>query len=399
MPLIFDPTTGLRAESTDVIRERVRAAWVNAFGREDTPPLETTPDTPAGQLVDSETVFIAEKDAQLLALASQFDPQTADGIFQEALASLYFLTRKSAQPSVITVVCRGLPGTVIPRGARVMAAGNLTFSALSAEVIGPSGTAEILFSCDTPGPVAVPARLVTGIVTTIPGWDSAENPAPGVPGRHEETRHDFETRRAASVARNGHGTLASLYGALADLNGVLDLCVLENTGPVPVVKWGVTIPGHSVFASIYGGGDRDIAEVFYRKKDAGCGTAGDSEITWVDHEYGGALYTYRIQRPTPLSFRFRVTLRPTVSTPADIEALARKALVDAFNGESGSRKARIASSVYATTYVCPVVSAGIQNLVSLQVATDEAPEWAGSVVVPADRVPVLTEASISFASV
>lgn len=395
MPLSFDVSTGIGAEPTSTIRERVRASWESAFARDARPPLDTTPETPAGQLIDSETVFIAEKDAQVLAFASQFDPLTADGIFQDALAHIYYLTRKTAQPSVVTVTCRGLPGTVIGPGSKISAPGRLTFSALATGIIGSDGTCDVQFACDTPGPVAVPANLITGIVTTIPGWDSAENPSPGVQGRNSETRNDFESRRSASVSRNGHGTLASIYGALADLNGVLDLAILENTGADPVDVYGVTIPGHSIFVSVYGGSDTDIAEVLYRKKDAGCGTSGTSTVSYTDPTYA-ATYRYRIERPTPIAFRFKVVLSRTASTPANIEDKIRKALLDAFNGASGGRKARIASTVYATTYVCPVVSAGVQELVSIQVATDENPTWSGSVDVDADRVPVLTPAAVTI---
>ena len=110
------------------------------------------------------------------------------------------------------------------------------------------------------------------IITTVPGWDSVTNAASGVTGRAEETQAAFESRRAASVAKNAHGSVAALFGTLAEVKNVSAVLVLENVTSTPTTLSGVTVAGHSVYISIYGGDNTDIARAIYNKLDAGCGT-------------------------------------------------------------------------------------------------------------------------------
>ena len=54
--ITFDPQTGLIAEDTAVIRQRLAQEWKNAFNvSEDTPELNTESESPAGQLIDGQT--------------------------------------------------------------------------------------------------------------------------------------------------------------------------------------------------------------------------------------------------------------------------------------------------------------------------------------------------------
>ena len=48
----------------------------------------TNLETPQGQLASSQAAVVADKNNQLAELANQFDPQFADGIWQDALARI-----------------------------------------------------------------------------------------------------------------------------------------------------------------------------------------------------------------------------------------------------------------------------------------------------------------------
>lgn len=395
--LRFDPDVGLYVDPTDQIRAEVRADWRAAFAGNGGPPLNVEPETPAGQLIDSQTAAVAAKDAQVLHLANQFNPLTAEGVWQDALGKIYFLTRKIAESSVAVCRCKGLPGTVIPAGALIRSnADGALWRCARTTAIPTGGAADIPFRAGETGPLAAGAHTLTEIVTVTPGWDSVDNPAAAVPGRDAESRAEFETRRAAGVAKNAHGSVAALYGALADLPGVLDLAVLENTGDEPVVRWGVTIPGHSVCISVYGGEDAAVAETVYRKKDGGCGTAGNTEISWSDPDFGGATYAYRIERPEPLAFGVRVTLRATPDTPALVEDAVKKAVLDNFHGRDGGLRAGMADIIYASRFYAPAVAAGVKDLVGVKIrAPAGSGDWADEVTVNADRVPVLSADDIT----
>lgn len=400
--LHFDPRIGLYADEIGTVRETVREDWKNAFRGNGRPELNVEPETPAGQLVDSQTAAIVDKDNEVLFLANQFNPETAEGIWQDALAKIYFLTRKIAQSSEASCLCVGLAGTVIPAGALIRGSEDNTQWACAASVTIPaSGSVTARFVCRDAGPIAAGPNTLTRIVTVTPGWDSVTNPAAAVLGRNAETRTELEARRYASVAANARGSVAALYGALADLEDVIDVVVLENTGNDPVEKWGVSIPGHSVFISILGGADTDIARTIYEKKDAGCGTAGNTTVTYQDASLPGApIYSYNIERPEALAFGVKVTLRLTSATPQNIEALVKTAVLADFNGlgAHGNTRVGMAQNVYASRFYCPVIEAGAQDLVSIEIAAGagagSGAVWADSVTVRADQSPVLDENDI-----
>ena len=118
MAITFNPDTGIVVEDTATIRARLVEQWQKAFAVDPTKPLlNTETETPAGQIIDGQAILINQKDSALLTLANQLNPKTASGVFQDALANIYFLTRHVAQPTYVTGNIKGAYGTIIPYGA------------------------------------------------------------------------------------------------------------------------------------------------------------------------------------------------------------------------------------------------------------------------------------------
>lgn len=400
--LHFNPQTGLFADEIEDVRASVRQDWITAFARNGYPALNTEPETPQGQLIDSQTAAIVDKDGELLFLANQFNPLTAQGIWQDALGKIYFLTRKTAQRSEAVAVCTGLGGTVIPQGALVKSImDNSVWEVAQNVTIPQSGTVEARLISQTTGAVGASANTLTKIATVTPGWDEVTNPAAAVLGRDIETQIEFEMRRYASVAKNARGSVLALYGALSDLDGVIDCAVLENDTSQPVVKWGVEIPAHSVYISIVGGDDTDIAATIYGKKDCGCGTAGNTEVTYQDTQLPGVpIYTYRIERPMQTRFGIRVKIRLINGTPGNIVALLKEALTAEFNGLGTHCNLRVgmAQNVVSSRFYCAGVEAGGIGIEDIDLAfpvTDNAePTYTDIVTVNANQEPTLSASDI-----
>lgn len=395
--LQFDPQTGLVAPSTAEIRQQVQTDWQTAFQQEGLPQLNVEPETPAGQLIDSETAIIADKNAEILYLANMFNPRTAQGIWQAALGQIYFLTPKQAQASVAECTCTGLAGTLIPAGAIIQSSADQTqWASLSSVTIPSGGQISVQFACQTSGPVTAGAETLTKIVTVTPGWDSVSNPAAAVTGYEAETQQAFEARRYASVAANARGSVPAIYGALSQLDGVIDLAVLENTGAAPQTIQGVEVPGHSIWVTIVGGADSDIAQTIYQKKDAGCGTGGNTQVSYTDTTVpGNPSYTYNINRPDSLEVGFQVTIQKTDDTPENIAQLVQNAILAEFNGENSNLRVGTAQTVYASRFFCGVISAGVQDLVGIQIAAPASGgAWADSITITANQEPVLSAADI-----
>lgn len=393
--LHFDPNTGLYPDDVTTVREAVRSDWVTAFRKDGQPELDTEPETPAGQLVDSQTAAIVDKDSEVLFLGNQFNPLTAQGIWQDALAKIYFLTRKVQQSSIAVCTVTGLQGTVIQEGSVIRSTADDTeWVATDTVTIPATGTTTMQFRSLETGAIEAGAGTLTQIVTVTPGWDSVINPAAATVGRVVETQAEFEARRYASVAKNARGSVSALYGALADLSGVVDCVVLENVGPDPVTKWGVSVPGHGVYISIVGGADADIAETIYKKKSAGCDTAGNTTVTYIPDDLpGDPVYQYQFERPTPLSFGVKVTIRDNDSLASDIEDLVKDAILADFegNGPHGNLRVGMAQIVYASRFYCAALNGanaiGLENIEICAPASGAS--WADSVTVNADQEPVL----------
>lgn len=402
--LSFNPATGLYAPETADIRESVAADWTQAFFDPDQPPLDTEPTTPAGQLIDAEVAEIEAKNAEMLFLASMFNPYVSEGRWQDTLGYIYFLERKRDEPTVVTCQLTGLNGTAVPYGALVRSLDGRMLICNRAVTIGaapfPAGQAEAAFRVSENGPIEIPPHSVTAIVTTIPGWDTVDNTSSGAVGRDLETRPEFEARRRLSVAANAHGSTGALYGTIANIPGVLDVQVLENIGPDPAVKYGVTVPGHGVTVCVYGGEDAAIAEAIYRKKDNGCDTGGDTQITYSAADYHNAVYTYRIMRPATINFWIKVTLGAgTPPTSAQIDALKDALWRDFYglNAQSGNARIGLASTVYASRFYCPALAVdGIRNIQSIEISlsTGAPGAYADVVSINGNQEPVISTANI-----
>ena len=403
--LTFNPETGLEAPETGQIRADVAERFKRAFYVEDAPELDTEPSSPAGQLVDAQVAEIEAKNAELLYLANMFNPKAADGRWQDALGYIYFLNRKLAEPSVAVCVLTGLAGTKVPYGmlAEDTDGRRWVHNRLNVS-LDSEGKVQTTFRCSVTGPVEAGSDAIKRIVTTVPGLDSITNPAAAVTGRDRETRADFEARRAASVAKNAHGSVPSIYGSLHDLSGaagVIDVRVLENIGPNPVVKYGVTVPGHGITVCIYGGTDEEIAEIIYKKKDAGCDTGGNTVVTHRAEDMSGAVYEYRIMRPDTVNFWVKVTLGSPEELSNELTKEIKDAVVKDFAGlslVSGNPRVGLASTVYASRFYACVTGTQVRNLLTVTIALGETvtgTDYGDSVTIRGDQEPALSEDNVT----
>ena len=395
MAIHFDAEKGLSADSTATIRQGIVDDWENTFSDENA-TLNTESESPAGQIIDSEAVLITAKDAALLELMNQFNPMTASGIFQDAIAAIYFLTRKVAQPTVVECQVMGLQGTTIPAGSVIENTDGFRLRSVGAVTIPEGGTTSVEFETIDTGTISIGQNTCTKIITVIAGWNTVDNAVAGVPGQLVESRASFEARRAQSVAANSHGSRLSLQGALYNIDGVLDCLVLENKSDSTVTKQGVSLISHSVAICIYGGNNDEIAEMIYNKLDAGCGTNGATTVTYISED--SAVNAYQIVRPDPVNVYIEVTINQTASTPSTIVDDVKNAIYNDFYGndaQSGNIRRGCGQTIYASSFsVATIKTAGVTDLVSIEIGKS-AGTLGNNITLDADEEPVLSKGNIS----
>lgn len=398
--LHFDPATGFYADDTETVRAAVAADWVAAFHKDGQVDLNTDPETPAGQLIDSQTAAVTEKDTELLYLCNQFDPAKNEGIFQDAIAKIYFLSRKAATPSTATITVRGLSGTVIPVNAQIMSSADDTiWQNVAAFTIGVDGTGSGVFRCTSEGLISAAVGTLTRIMTVVAGWDTATNEHAAVVGTLEENRGQFELRRYASVALNSRGTAASVYARVMQLDDVIGCVVRENKTNIPQVIDGVTLSPHSVYVCVLGGNDGAIATAMYRTVSAGCDTNGTTDYL-VEDDTTGIKEMIHFQRPTDADITIRLKFPDAAGFSADDLAAIRQAVFNNFYGEDptvvdGSIMARplMGDTIYAPRFAISVQNAGYTDLLDVDIAKTGG-AWSDALYVKIDENPVLSLADI-----
>ncbi len=349
----------------------VQADFNAAFGGGVNPGLTA----PQGQLAQSLTAIIGDKNSDILEVANQINPDLASGRWQDAIGRIYFLNRIAASGTVVTATCTGLVGTVIPSGSVAQDVNGYLYSSSVAATIPATGQVDVAFQCQTTGPVACPIGALATIYTAVQGWDRVSNATAGTPGQNVETRAQFEARRRLSVAVNAVNSVQSVYAAVLSVANVLDAFVLDNpTGAIEI--YGATdypLLPHSLFVSAIGGDASDIAQAIWSKKAPGCDYNGSTSFVVTDTSYAQPqpAYVVRWVTPDPVQCYFAVQIQANSQLPADINALIGQAILAAFNGEDGGPKARIGSTTYAGRYYA-VVSAtgGSVNVLSILLGTD-----------------------------
>lgn len=401
MALSFDPATGLVAPPTADIRAEVAAAFVAAFTKNGLPPLDTAAETPAGQLIDSIAAIVADKDAELLYLANQFNPLTAEGVWQAALGQIYFLTPTVATARIAICKCSGLPGTVIAQGSLIQCSQDNTQWAATANYTIPfDGSVDVQFQCVTMDTGSVGAGTLNKIVTVTPGWDSVTNENASTPGSEAETQLAFEKRRYQSVAINGKGSVSALYSAIASIPNVVDCLILENDTSAAVTQHGVSIPAHSIWITVAGGTASEIAAAIYRNKDAGCGTAGGTTCTYTATDIPASpVYTYQYCVPTEVAIGITVTIDNTSTTPGDVAERLKAAIIKNFNGETEEyTRCGAGQDIYSSRFYADAVATGAEGLVSITLCkgyvSGGTNTWLSQISMDADELPTIVDEDI-----
>ena len=365
-----------------------------AFGGGVNPSLQT----PQGQLAQSETALIGQKNNEIAYIANQVNPAFASGIWQDAIGYIYFITRIPGAGTVVQATCTGAVGTVIPAGAIAQDTSGYLYSSLAAATIPASGFVTIEFQNETQGPIACNIGALSNIYTAIAGWDTITNTTAGALGNYVESRAAFEARRSASVAGNAVNSLQSIYGAVASLANVIGVLVVDNpsNGTVNYGPTSYPLAPNSVCVSVAGGTSSDIAQAIWNKKPPGCSYNGNTSVTVYDNNYSTPVpYTVTYLTPTSVSVYFNVSIKNSSLLPANITTLVQNAVIQTFNGLDGSGPAvSIGSTSYSGRYYANInaISPNV-NVIEVYLGASASPTTL-SVTMGIDQLPTLTASNI-----
>ncbi len=210
------------------------------------------------------------------------------------------------------------------------------------------------------GNLALPANTLTQISTPILGWDSVTNPFAGVPGGDEETDEELRTRFSLNKYISAVNINESLYSALVNIPGVVEVRIVENnTGTYDPV---FDLPGHS-FKPIVLGGDVDaIGEAVWLNQPLGIGSEGNTSVQVVDSQ----TFTHEIkfERPEAVPVYIALEIESTGTLAAGAETSIKASLVEYFS------KLRLGEEVVYSRLFTPINETPGFQVNSLEIGTD-----------------------------
>ena len=382
----------LPAESA--ILAGVQADINAAFGGGVNPGLTT----PQGQLAQTETAIIGDKNNQISYIANQVNPAFASGIWQDAIGYIYFMNRIQASGTVVNATCVGAVGTVIPAGSIAQDSSGYLYASTAAATIPSTGSVTVQFQNQTTGAIACPIGSLNKIYTAVAGWNTVSNPAAGVLGNAVESRAAFELRRQASVAVNAVNSLQSIQAAVLAVPNVLQAVVVDNSTD-STVNYGSTsypLAAHSICVSVAGGASSAIATAIWNKKPPGCGYNGNTTVTVYDTTYATPIpYTVTYLTPTSTNAYFTVNIQNNPLLPSNIVQLVQNAVLASFNGQDGGTAVTINSTTYSGRYYANInaISSAV-NVIEVYLGTSASPSTL-SIAFGIDQLPTLSASNIA----
>ena len=392
--IIFNSKTGFDVTEIDDLREQIASEWQKAFKEKDRPLLNTDPETPQGQIIDSQVATVNQKDSEVLYLAQQFDPRTAEGRFQNALAEIYFIKRKPAINSYAMCTINGRAGTQISAGALIESEIDGTQWSLDQNVTIPANeTITAKFTCLTDGAISASAGTLTKIVTTVTGWDTVTN-ATAIVGSLEESQSAFEQRRKDSVSLNARSTVNAVYANVAQCDGVIAVYAVDNKKNISETIDNYTLTPHSIFVSVIGGENEDIAKAIYNNLSAGCDYNGNTSVD-ITNEYSGAVETVKFYRPDVFNVFVKVQIQNSVQLQNDYENIVKQAVYNNFYGLDSTKinnepllRLKMNDDLYSSRFTPSILNAGITNVLTVQLSLDGS-EWVNNIHIPITANPTL----------
>lgn len=339
--------TGVIVPDTSKILQDVVDEWKEVFGNQ----LNTDPETPQGRIIEMiarQRVFTVQMAA---ALANVLNLNKAYGFVLDDIGSLFQLKRQSATYTTTQITMSGVADTVIPVGTELMSDDGDKFINDYEYTIGSNGSVTGLFRAEETGAIQAPVGTITTIISQVSGLETVVNNASAEVGQEQESDQEFRNRIKASLNINSTSVLSAIKSAIADVPGVNQVKVYENTGGTDtILATDFNIPAHS-FGAIVDYNEVDlvnepitygIIEAIYKKKSLGAGyityatSAGEDYIItrgYIDENDG---QTHNVSFAIPKTANVAVTITVDKKNYAgdDLEGDIKNAIANFVSGNN-----------------------------------------------------------------
>lgn len=385
MSLFTVTNQGVITVDTADIKTEFENAYKSALGAN----LNTDSSSVAGQLITNDTATITAAMAECVAMANENNVYYATGQALDVAASFYGYYRKQGVPTVVVATLSGQEGVVVPAGTK-FSDGTNEFISLNEVVIPETGIASVECKCTVLGPVLCPAGTLTTIVDEIPNLESVSNQDDGVPGYDTESDNVFRERVTANFLNlHARAILGAIIDNINAINDVRSVAAAENPTEETQVVSGVTMGPHSIFVTVLGGADIEIAKVLSQQKTLGAATIGNTNVSYVD-DYSGYLYSYKIFRPEQVTLYAQIQYSANEYTSANVSSEIINILAEYIE----NNPLKVGQTVSGAWLTQAFDEYNKINLLAVKVSTDNS-TWADYVTMTKTQVGALSSSNIT----
>lgn len=264
----------------------------------------------------------------LLYLASQLDPDQAEGIWLDYICALNNITRNQATKTKIPIIVTGSPNLSKNANDLTVVDENTDEYFTNSEpfILDAEGKATVTFEATSWGAIQALPTSTYSLKTPVYGitevkYDTSKNTQVGV---DVEDDLSLRTRRNSAVTYTASSILSSIKAAVMQISDVKYINAYEND-TMQIVD---TLPPKSFEIVVQGGDENVIAQAILEKKPAGIQAYGTTTKIVTDDD--GNQFQIGFTRPTEAPIDLKITFVSTSSQTDEWKNDLRNELIKEF---------------------------------------------------------------------
>lgn len=284
------------------IKTALQDAYKAAFGND----IQLDEESPQGVIINKEAEMLENLEKIGLDLFTNFDVNTAGGVFLDNIAVIKGTERNDGTKAVadVTLTSSTQP-YVIPAGTQFRYLNDPTIifiNQTSITVTSLTFVAQLI--AQNNGKTNIEPNQKFQAVQFIAELDDI-NVDSIVDGTDVESDAELRSRLKRTNGQNASNDINSMFTAVSGLDNVQKVNILENDTDVTDLNG---IPSHSVEVLVLGDTDENVANAIFSKKASGTGTYGTTPV--IVQDIMGNDHTINFTRPDPIDVFVHVTVQP-----------------------------------------------------------------------------------------
>ena len=328
---------------------------------------------------------------QIAFLAKQFDPETAEDYWQDALYARIEVKRLKSNPTDIKKKIKGTAGYSGSANSITIRSSlsNEEFENKSSYVVGEDGTAEVEFECVLSGPVTVTEGESLTIVSAPPEIRGiSDEGAKGIViGRERESDNEFRIRFRNSKAQNAKATCnANIANLLPYVDNPEYLRIydkkIDNTMEAGTIK---IIAKHNTT-------DEEFAEAIFNTVALGPDLLGDKAVMVKNRSGQEVEVRWKQAEDVSIDIKGEIKIKNGYYGNTVMTRVKEKIME-----YIEKRLYGLESKIYATEFIVPMLEAdGIEAVTKVEVKRGTDNTYTESVELTREEVPVFSKDRITL---